>query len=99
MLSCPGSLVDSRARVLTPPHSTSARGSDNLHYHYHDLVAISMGTGGWVFKIKSRLSSPAEVLEPKCHSCDIEAMLAGYGIVMCVSYMRYFNRQPNKGLP
>ena len=38
------------ARALTPPHSTSARGNDNLHYHYHDIVAISMSTGGWVFE-------------------------------------------------
>ena len=34
--------------MLTPPHSTSARSYDNLHYHNYDLVAISMGTGGWV---------------------------------------------------
>ena len=58
----------------------------------------SLVTSGF-FKIKSRLGSPAKVLEPKCHSCDIEAMLAGYGIAMCMLYMRYFNRQPNKGLP
>ena len=59
-----------RGKGVDTPHSTSARGYDNLHYHSHDLVAISMGTGGWVFKIKSRLN-PARVLEPKCHSCDI----------------------------
>ena len=34
--------------MLAPPHSTSARSYDNLHYHNYDLVAISMGTGGWV---------------------------------------------------
>ena len=44
-------LVATREGALTPPHSTIARGYDNLYYHYHDLVAISMGTGGWVFKI------------------------------------------------
>ena len=38
------------ARALAPPHSSSARGYDNLRYHNHDLVAISMGTGGWVLK-------------------------------------------------
>ena len=78
-------------RVLTPPHSSSARGSDNLHYHCHDLVAISMGTGGWVFKIKSRL--PDKVLEPKCHVYDIEVRHAGCCIDMCVHAI--FNRQPN----
>ena len=90
---------DSRARVLTPPHSTSARGSDNLHYHYHDLVAISMGTGGWVFKIKSRLSSPDTVLEPKCHVYDIEVKHAGCGIDMCVLTCDISSRQPNQGPP
>ena len=85
--------------MLTPPHSTSARGSDNLHYHYHDLVAISMGTGGWVFKIKSRLGSPAKVLEPKCHGCDIEVKHAGYGIDMCVLTCDISGRQPNQGPP
>ena len=44
----------------------------------------SLVTSGF-FKIKSRLNSPAKVLEPKCHSCDIAAMLAGYGLVtLCV---------------
>ena len=33
-------------RALTPPHSTSARGDDNSYHHYHDLVVISIGTGG-----------------------------------------------------
>ena len=34
--------------AITHPHSTSACANDNLYHHYHDLVAISMGTGGWV---------------------------------------------------
>ena len=37
--------------TLTPPHSSVARSYDNSYYHNHDLVANSMGTGGWVFKI------------------------------------------------
>ena len=49
VLACPGWLPE--ARVLAPPHSTSARSYDNLHYRDHDLVAISMGTGGWVFEM------------------------------------------------
>ena len=68
VLSYPGQTPE--ARVLTPPHSTSARGYDNLHYHNHDLVAISMGTGGWVFKISSERTLKL-MLEPKCHDYDI----------------------------
>ena len=44
-------LIIPGARLLAPPHSTSARSYDNLHYHNYDLVAISMGTGGWVSQI------------------------------------------------
>ena len=58
----------------------------------------SLVTSGF-FKIKSRLSSPAKVLEPKCHSCDIEVMHAGYGIDMCVLTCDTFSRQPNQGPP
>ena len=57
--------------MLTPPHSTSARGSDNLHYQNHDLVAISMGTGGWVFKMNPIVIAQTWVLEPKCHDCGV----------------------------
>ena len=67
VLSYPGQTPE--ARVLTPPHSTSARGYDNLHYHNHDLVAISMGTGGWVFKISSE-----QTLKPECLSQNVMIM-------------------------
>ena len=33
---------------------------------------------------KSSPDFPDKVLEPKCHVYDIEAMLAGYGIAMCM---------------
>ena len=49
-----------------------ARGHDNLHYHNHDLVAISMGTVGG-FKNKFKTKRLRFMLEPKCH------------IVTCVS--------------
>ena len=50
--------------MLTPPHSTSARGYDNLHYRDHDLVAISMGTGGWVFENDVGSNTSDECLSP-----------------------------------
>ena len=52
--------------VLTPPHSTSARGNGNSYYHCPDLVAISMGTGGWVLKFNEIEVAQANMLEPKC---------------------------------
>ena len=42
----------------------------------------SLVTSG-VFKIKSRLGSPAKVLEPKCHVYDIEVKHAG-SVSTCV---------------
>ena len=50
LASLPGLVTPGDTGALTPPHSTSARSNDNLYRHYHDLVAISMGTGGWVSK-------------------------------------------------
>ena len=86
VLSYPGQTPE--ARVLTPPHSTSARGYDNLHYHNHDLVAISMGTGGWVFKIKSRLHTRTRVLEPKCHDDICGSTCTVCVCVVCIMSLR-----------
>ena len=55
--------------VLTSPHSLIARGDSNNDYHRHDLVAISMGPGGWVLKCSFNGSS--FMLEPKCHDCNV----------------------------
>ena len=52
VLAYPGQTPE--AKALTPPHSTSARGHDNLHYHNHDLVALPIwvaragGTTNWL---------------------------------------------------
>ena len=93
------------ARALTPPHSTSARGNDNLHYHYHDLVAISMGKGGWIFRTEPMVNhSLARVLEPKCHVCGMLLQMSclHYHCVSClwhqygVIHLEYqFRHQPN----
>ncbi len=40
--------------VLAPPHSSITRGQVAPG---HDLVAISMGPGGWVFKTKFKMLS------------------------------------------
>ena len=49
--------------VLAPPHSSITRG----HVTYgHDLVAISMGPGGWVLKLSSKqMHKNSSMLEPK----------------------------------
>ena len=57
------------ARALAPPHSSSARSYDDLSHHNYDLVAISMGTGGWVFKISSE-----QILKPECLSQNVMIM-------------------------
>ena len=45
--------------ALTPPHSSDARSKGNSYYQYHDLVANSMGTGGWVLKFANLLTQKA----------------------------------------
>ena len=56
--------ITRKTRVLTPPIAQCARGHDNLHYHNHDLVASSMGTGGWVSKISSEQNAQDWCLSP-----------------------------------
>ena len=69
-------LINSRGKgVDTPPIAQAPATDDakNDHIIGHDLVAISMGTGGWVFKIMKRtawlymLTILCCMLEPKCH--------------------------------
>ena len=67
LASLPSLVTPDNMGSLTPPHSTSARGNDNLYHHYHDLVAISMGTGGWVSKFANCWAQACPGLEPKCH--------------------------------
>ena len=80
------------------------------HLRIHTMVLTHLGGGAqlpwgpsypWVgrvgFQISPDCTRLTRVLEPKCHSCDIEAVLAGYGIAMCVVCVLFniseFNKQ------